>query len=217
MTSALITLICRCGFPSAPLPLRPIVRSSETASARQSSGVFRWFACGKHTQGDRSQLTPAELHHPPRFGWYTRLDFILSFFISHFSFLLVFGLNRLCRRDLNIAFMLHRVTRRCLLRKPSLFITWKFIARPLNRDEAKKKDLQPQLVVWWSWWCLTLVTFMHTRRARFISENLLRPLTLLKLATRARKETPWEIYGLRRSRGEQNAIHLATEESRKRD
>lgn len=86
-----------------------------------------------------ARLTPAKLHHPPRFGWYTRLDFILSSLYLAFFLSSRLCLNPRCRRDLNIAFMLHRVTRRCLLRKPSFFITWKFIARPLNRDEAKKK------------------------------------------------------------------------------
>lgn len=139
MTSALITLICRQCFSCSPTSPHACDRSSDRVR-RQALGNLRVSSDGLRVANTRKAiawLTPAELHHPPRFGWYTRLDFILSFFISHFSFLLVFGLKPRCRRDLNIAFMLHRVTRRCLLRKPSFFITWKFIARPLNRDEAE--------------------------------------------------------------------------------
>lgn len=118
-----------------------------------------------------ARLTPAELHHPPRFGWYTRLDFILSSLYLAFFLSSRLCLNPRCRRDLNIAFMLHRVTRRCLLRKPSFFITWKFIARPLNRDEAKKNSSH-------NWSCgdrddvwLSLPSCMK-RVARFISEKI---------------------------------------------
>lgn len=189
-------------------PFRAIVRSSETESARQSSAALP--RDGLRVANTRKTIAR---HTPPRLGWYTRLDSFF-FFISLFPFFSALVQSFVPPRDLNIAFMLHRFTRRCLLRKAKVFITWKFIAHPLNRDEAKNSSLNwscgDRDDVWLSLPCI--------RVARFIRKKLLRPQTLLKLASHTSgKRNPWEIYGLRWSRGEQNAIHLATEESRKRD
>lgn len=142
MTSALITLICRLCFSFSSTSPYACDRSCDRVR-RQALGNLRVSSDGlrvaEHTQGDRLTHTSGvassatiRMIHAPRFhSFFLYLAFFLSSRLC---------LKPLCRRDLNIAFMLHRVTRRCLLRKPSFFITWKFISRPLNRDEAKKKN-----------------------------------------------------------------------------
>lgn len=197
--------------PSAQLPLTSD-RSIEWDRKRSLGYLRRLFhamVCVWQTHARRSPDTHRHDSDDTRASIHS-----FSFFISLFPFFSALVQSFVPPRDLNIAFMLHRFTRRCLLRKAEVFITWKFIAHPLNRDEAKNSSLNwscgDRDDVWLSLPCI--------RVARFIRKNLLRPQTLLKLASHTSgKRNPWEIYGLRWSRGEQNAIHLATEESRKRD